>query len=250
MPVTPVTDLLLIEVFSSLQGEGVFIGRRQLFVRLAGCNLACAYCDTDFSAAPTWHAETAPGGTGLQEYANPASPVFLIELIRNWQTPYPVHHSLALTGGEPLLQSRELTAWLPSVSEILPVFLETNGTLAKELGALLPFLSWISMDIKLTSTTGTPTPWEAHAAFLRSAGGKVCQVKMVVDAMTTEAEVTEAAGFVARHGAGIPLILQPKTAGGRPEVMGGRLLSLQSAAAREHRNVLVIPQVHPFLALR
>ena len=35
------------EIFSSIQGEGKYVGCRQLFIRLIGCNMDCPYCDTD-----------------------------------------------------------------------------------------------------------------------------------------------------------------------------------------------------------
>ena len=41
----------LSEVFSSIQGEGLYVGDRHLFVRFAGCNLNCQYCDTPDSRA-------------------------------------------------------------------------------------------------------------------------------------------------------------------------------------------------------
>ena len=36
------------DVFTSIQGEGPFVGFRQLFIRFCGCNLICKYCDTDY----------------------------------------------------------------------------------------------------------------------------------------------------------------------------------------------------------
>ena len=38
------------EIFTSIQGEGTYVGEKQTFVRFCKCNLACKYCDTDFSA--------------------------------------------------------------------------------------------------------------------------------------------------------------------------------------------------------
>jgi organic radical activating enzyme len=248
VPATPATDLHLVEVFSSLQGEGVMVGRRQLFVRLADCNLACAYCDTAHAAAPTWRAEQAPGSPQLVEYPNPAAAATLTGLIAAWQQP-PVHQALVLTGGEPLLQSQPLAAWLPAVTGLLPVYLETNGTLPDALSELLAHLTWVSMDIKLAGVTGEPTPWAAHAAFLAVAGAKTCQVKLVFDADTGIDEIRQVAAFAQQHAPHVPLVLQPRTVAGRPTVTGRHLLALQAAAANEHRQTLVIPQVHPLLAI-
>ncbi|MDX9694125.1 MAG: 7-carboxy-7-deazaguanine synthase QueE, partial [Methanothermobacter sp.] len=42
----------IMEVFSSIQGEGLLVGCRQIFIRFAGCNLNCKYCDTPESRNP------------------------------------------------------------------------------------------------------------------------------------------------------------------------------------------------------
>lgn len=249
MQATPATELQLVELFSSLQGEGLLLGRRQVFVRLAGCNLDCAYCDTAFASAPTWRAEVEPGCGRFAEHPNPVALQRVTGVLRQWQEDWPIHHSLALTGGEPLLQCTALAEWLPQVSRLLPVFLETNGTLPERLPALLPWLTWVSMDVKLASATGTPTPWTEHAAFLRASAGKLCQVKVVIDDATPAAELVEAAGLVRRCAPEQPLIIQPRTVAGRPVIAGERLLALQALAAREHRATLVIPQLHPLLSI-
>jgi len=43
----------LSEIFSSIQGEGPYIGCKQIFIRFSDCNLDCDYCDTDFNLKET-----------------------------------------------------------------------------------------------------------------------------------------------------------------------------------------------------
>ncbi len=249
-PATPPTDGQLIEIFSSIQGEGLLIGRRQVFVRMAGCNLDCAYCDTPFAPMLSCRVEDAPGSANFCDLPNPVALETLYNVLYRWQTVAPgIHHSISLTGGEPLIQGELLREWLPVLRRILPIHLETNGTLPGPLEPLLPHLDWISMDLKLASLTGVPTPWEAHRDFLRLARRGTCCVKLVVGEETSREELEEAASLVHEAGDDIPLILQPVTREGRSGLRGADLLALQGIGARIHSQTLVIPQTHRFIDL-
>ncbi len=250
MPAIPSIEAPLIEVFSSMQGEGVLIGCRQIFVRFAGCNLACDYCDTPFQPGSTCQVESVPGSGQFNSCNNPVDLSEITQLISRWQhSTGNVHHSVALTGGEPLLHADILQAWLPEIIAILPVFLETNGTLAFEVEKILPLVEWVSMDIKGSAVTGTATPWRDHADFLAVAASRLCQVKLVVDERTTNSELLEAARLVNRYAPEVPFILQPRTISARPSLRGDILLKLQVIAAAEHCDVRIIPQVHPLLGV-
>lgn len=233
-----------------MQGEGVMIGCRQVFVRFAECNLACDYCDTPYRPGPTCQIESKPGSGEFAGHNNPVNLSEITRLISHWQhSCHNVHHSVALTGGEPLLHADILKVWLPELLAILPIFLETNGTLPAELEKILPLVDWISMDIKGSAVTGTPTPWKDHADFLSLAKERLCQVKLVVDGCTTDAELLESARMITRYAPGTPFILQPLTKAGRPTLGGHALLGLQQIASAEHRDVRVIPQIHPWLGV-
>ena len=226
------------------------IGCRQVFVRFAGCNLACDYCDTAYEPGPTCQIEASPGSGQFSSHSNPFNLSDITCLIADWQhSNNNVHHSVVLTGGEPLLHADTLQLWLPEILAILPVFLETNGTLSSELEKILPLVDWISMDIKGSAVTGTPTPWRDHADFLALAKDRLCQVKLVVDAATTEAELLEAARLVTRHAPDVPFILQPRTLATGPALGGEALLRFQTMTAAEHRDVRIIPQIHPWLGV-
>ena len=84
------------EIFASIQGEGPYVGYKQLFIRFCGCNLKCNYCDTDFSAESNYREFTAQE---LAEEVNKYTDV----------------HSISLTGGEPLLSVEFLKEFLPLV---------------------------------------------------------------------------------------------------------------------------------------
>ncbi len=249
-PVTASADLPLVECFSSLQGEGLHIGRRQVFLRLSGCNLDCGYCDTEFKPAASCRVETAPGSGSFKTITNPVSLETICCLLDQWTSLAPgLHQALSLTGGEPLLHADRLLDWLVVISERLPVHLETNGTLFEALPALLPHLTFLSIDLKLSSITGQETPWAAHRRFLQTAQSRPSQVKIVVDSGLDEDELLQAAAMVEELLPTAPLFLQPVTRNGRPDVSGQQLMAWQQLTSHHHADTRVVPQIHPMLAV-
>ncbi len=98
------------EIFCSLQGESTFVGLPCVFVRLAGCNLDCSYCDTGY-------ARTASDGekVSIKE---------IVERVSGFKVPL-----VELTGGEPLLQ-KETPKLVRQLLELdYTVLVETNGSL-------------------------------------------------------------------------------------------------------------------------
>jgi len=108
------------EIFHSVQGEGVYAGKPAVFLRLALCNLACAWCDTRY----TWDWERYDQrrevvATSVDEAE---------EGIRRYTC-----RNLVVTGGEPLVQQRLLTPLLERLKDGgFWIEVETNGTIAPQ----------------------------------------------------------------------------------------------------------------------
>ena len=243
------TDGSLVEIFSSIQGEGPLVGFRQVFIRLSGCNLDCRYCDTDFQSAADCRVETVPGSGQIELWPNPVSLERLEILIDQYTQTYPgLHHSISLTGGEPLASIALLENWLPALKRKLPIHLETNGTLPQELGQVIENIDLISMDFKLESVSGSATPWDDHQTFLQTAGDKLLCAKLVVSAMSSVEEVEHAARIMQKSDMTADLILQPMTSTDE-SISAQHLFTLQECAAKIYPSVRIIPQTHRWLNL-
>jgi 7-carboxy-7-deazaguanine synthase len=113
----------IIEIYKSLQGESSFAGLPCVFVRLAGCNLRCAWCDSEY---------TFSGGRKMSA----------AEILAEVQRLSPTGGLVEITGGEPMLQDRELIPFLhqllavgcePRCESRYELLMETSGERPLEL---------------------------------------------------------------------------------------------------------------------
>ena len=248
-PVTMSDPLHICEIFSSIQGEGLLAGYRQIFIRLAGCNLDCDYCDTAFEKTGDCRVETRPGSASFDLLPQPLSLNTLLDILKGWLSALPgAHHSASITGGEPLLSAGILKLWLPEIQSLLPVHLETNGTLCDELEEVIQHVDYISMDMKLPSTSGSRDLWDLHHLFLQKARTKKVSVKIVVGNDTDIAEILRVTDIIASVDLATPLFIQPMMlCNGTIAVSANHILHLQELASRRLPDVRVIPQMHKLL---
>ena len=238
----------LVETFSSIQGEGLYVGCRQVFVRLAGCNISCRYCDTreSFVIPASARIETKAGSRLFQTAPNPFSLSDLISTVEDLCCS--PHHSISLTGGEPLLQPQAVIALSSAHTNNARIYLETNGTLPDALRAVIGSVDIISMDFKLPSAMAGNNCWQAHETFLQIASQREVFVKIVLSGETTPAELERAIRLIASIDREIPLILQPVTPlNGVAAVSADTVLRSQALALGTLRHVRVIPQTHKIM---
>jgi len=244
----PLPAVKLVEIFSSIQGEGLFVGCRQVFVRLAGCNISCQYCDTreSFVAPASARIETTAACRIFENVTNPVPIADLVSAIeRLYRSP---HHSVSLTGGEPLLQPEAISAIAALRQSGTKIYLETNGTLPEALAQVIRDVDIVSMDFKLPSAMYGNSYWREHAAFLQIARQREVFVKIVISGETTQPELEQAISLITDIDATIPLILQPVTPlNGICAIDSGAVLRVQELAMQKLQTVRVIPQTHKML---
>jgi organic radical activating enzyme len=241
------------EIFASIQGEGIYVGRPHAFVRLEGCNLDCDYCDT--AASREVHrsfcsVEKTPGHGDFAFMQNPLEVPDVVEAI----APLAKHGDVSITGGEPLLQVDFLVKLLPALrSKGYRVHLETNGTLPDAITRLAGQLDVVAMDFKLPSSTACAEYFAEHEKFLKSTQRAKVFVKVIVTSDVTDEEIRRSAQIIATSGKSAPLIIQPISPNcedGREAPSLERLLQLHAIATEYIDDVRIIPQMHKLLGIR
>jgi organic radical activating enzyme len=217
------------EIFDSIQGEGLYLGEKQVFVRFYGCNLGCAFCDTKPDS--------------FMEY----EPEEVLKEILMYGDKY---HSVSFTGGEPLLQKDFLKEILKLTRKAnYKNYLETNGTLYEELGDVIEYLSYIAMDLKLPSSTGQKESWDAHRSFLKVAGHCEVFLKAVITRATKEDDLRTGLRLIREIAKGAVLVLQPDSRENKI-YLHDKLESFKELCRKEKVTTCVVEQVHKVIGVR
>lgn len=196
------------------------------------------------------------GAYGNTPLPNPVSSEKLTEIIQSFHTHKNLHHSISLTGGEPLEQSDFLKEWLPYLradspihrfTDLPKIYLETNGLLPVELSEVIDLIDIIGMDIKLPSVAKIKPFWSLHRDFLKIASRKEVFVKVVVSSIVNDDDMIKVRDLVSSISSEIPFVIQPCSP---LDMDAGSLLRLQEMVSCKIMDVRVIPQVHKFINLK
>ena len=225
----------IIEIFSSFQGEGLLIGERQIFVRFAGCNLNCTYCDTNDS-------KSIKSGKLM-------TPQEVCDEIENLLTSD--CKTVSFTGGEPSLYPEFISEVSSKLD--LNIMLETNGTLPDNIDSIKK-LDIVSLDIKLPEHFEGDFDWEIFSNELKTLNlliskSIIVYCKVVILPSTkikSFKEVVEKLSQNISDKSNLKIIIQPSSPLGEWKDINFRLFEF-SEVVGQYFEVFTIPQIHKIL---
>jgi organic radical activating enzyme len=247
----------LVEIFSSIQGEGTHVGVTTLFVRFGGCDLRCRWCDSPqtWERAPQCRIEVSRCSGEFETRANPVPVEELIAAAESLDLA--AHEFASLTGGEPLLQPEVVGEVARALRARGPrILLETHGLATDGLELVIADIDVVSMDWKLSSDVrrasdpkkGAVEPFHTeHEKFVTIARrAPELVVKLVITPASVDDEIDEVVSRVEASAPDATLILQPVTPFGavREAPSAERLLALCTRISSRLAKVRVIPQTH------
>lgn len=199
------------EFFYSIQGEGKNIGIPAVFLRLSGCNLGCAWCDTKYA-----------------QNTNSGGKMSLSEILKKIKK-YPAKH-LIITGGEPLIQQAEIMKLIKKLPDYY-IEIETNGTIKSNLDN---YINLYNCSPKLSNSRNR----SGKKIILKKFPAKKTNYKFIVDKQN---DIKEIKKFIRKYN--LPknnVILMPQ--GAKKEELEKKSLWLVEICKKE--NLRFSPRLH------
>lgn len=122
------------EIFTSIEGEGIFVGKKTLFIRFSGCHLKCRWCDTKYAL---------PLDSGTDYQIDEIKDLIIKEL-------QPFTYKVNFTGGEPLLQTEaviELADFIRKQTN-LKTYMESSCFDSELFSKVLPYIDICKIEFK------------------------------------------------------------------------------------------------------
>lgn len=232
---SPDQTVSISEIFSSIQGEGLYAGQRHLFVRFYGCNLNCPDCDENAKTSEQILVET------------------LIRRICTVETAEGPHTFVALTGGEPLCQQKALFAVCEELKKSgFKTLLETNATMPEAFKLVRELIDCVSIDIKLQSVWSLAVPIENHYEFIQMAAGTAGYIKIVISTAADQDEFMQCIHFLKESAPKKTIILHPYQSpdSSLDTALFLKMRTFQKLAAAYIRDVRLLPRMQTLFNIR
>ncbi len=233
-------NVRIFEIFTSIEGEGIFYGTKTLFVRLAGCPFTCFYCDTK---------ESLPLDSGKEFSIEDAITEIGSQIQSNT-------FKVNFTGGDPLLQHQAVALLAKNIQDRkIPTYLESSCFDVDRFNHVLPFIDYVKIEFKTRESEFVDIQ---HYEKLISESlkclessinqQKITYIKIVVSSKTKITDFNNLVEniFKIRNSEKISgFIIQPTYGISEPSLE--QLMEMYDCVFPKFRDVKIVPQLHKFI---
>jgi 7-carboxy-7-deazaguanine synthase len=232
------------EIFTSIEGEGIFVGKKTLFIRFSGCHLKCKWCDTKYAL---------PLDSGTEYQIDEIK-----ELITNELQPFT--YKVNFTGGEPLLQSDaviELADFIKKQTN-LKTYIESSCFDSELFSKVLPFIDICKIEFKTEDSKVVENEEydelllnEVKCLELAVESNKTTYIKIVVTNSTDLESFKNLVSSISdkiKPSSIVGFIIQPSHGVDQPTV--DKLLDTYDIVQPMFPEVRIIPQLHKEIGAR